>query len=247
MKKTLILYKEIGKTPLQALEQFRQENDDYKDQKLGYAGRLDPMAEGLLLILIGDENKKRKEYERLDKTYEFEVLFGTSTDSYDVMGKIKKFGEARIDEKEINKLIKLYKGKMMQEYPPFSSPRVQGKPLFYWAREGRLNEIKIPKKKIEIKEIEVIGKYEIKSNDLLNEISNRLTNVSGEFRQIEILNEWEKLLKKEMEFEILKFRINCSSGTYVRSIANKMGNDLGIGGIAYKIKRTKIGKFKVDL
>lgn len=54
----LLLYKPVSITPLELIEKFRLDNPLYKDSKLGYAGRLDPMAEGLLLILVGDENKK---------------------------------------------------------------------------------------------------------------------------------------------------------------------------------------------
>ena len=62
-KKVLNLYKPQGVTPLELIDRFRQKHPEYKDEKLGYAGRLDPMAEGILLVLVGDENKKRKTYE----------------------------------------------------------------------------------------------------------------------------------------------------------------------------------------
>ena len=147
MKKVLELYKPIGKTPLQTIEEYKIKHPELTGIKLAYAGRLDPMAEGLLLVLVGDECKKRKEYEKLPKTYEFEVLFGISTDTFDVMGKIVKIskiipqedllhGSGEYQKSKINELIKKYQGKMLQEYPPYSSPRVNGKPLFWWAREN---------------------------------------------------------------------------------------------------------------
>src|SRR5690348_16589190 len=56
--------------------------------RIGYAGRLDPMAEGLLLLLVGDENKQRVSYEKLAKVYSVELLFGFATDSHDILGLI---------------------------------------------------------------------------------------------------------------------------------------------------------------
>ena len=67
MKNILHLYKPIGVTPFQLIQQFRIEHPEYQDIKLGYAGRLDPMADGLLLVLVGEENKKRKQYEEMLK------------------------------------------------------------------------------------------------------------------------------------------------------------------------------------
>src|SRR5579871_234239 len=93
MQTILNLYKPIGKTPLEVIREFQIQNPEYQNVKLGYAGRLDPMAEGVLLVLVGEENKKRKEYERLKKEYEFTVLFGIETDSYDALGTVKNINE----------------------------------------------------------------------------------------------------------------------------------------------------------
>src|SRR4051812_15345092 len=90
MQAIILLNKPLSFTPLQATLKFKQAFPEYADQKIAYAGRLDPMAEGLLLLLIGNETKKRKDYEALSKTYEFSILLGISTDTYDLLGKIKE-------------------------------------------------------------------------------------------------------------------------------------------------------------
>ena len=90
MNTIILINKPISLTPLQAIRRLQSLHPELEGEKIGYAGRLDPMAEGLLLLLVSDENKKRKEYERLPKTYEFEVLLGIETDSYDVLGIITK-------------------------------------------------------------------------------------------------------------------------------------------------------------
>ncbi|MCL4353962.1 hypothetical protein M1349_00635 [Patescibacteria group bacterium] len=249
MKKVLELYKPISKTPLETIQQFQKENPEYQDQKLGYAGRLDPMAEGLLLVLVGEECKKRKEYEKLSKIYEFEILLGISTDTFDIMGKITKLNLSKIPQLrkfEIESILEKYKGKILQEYPPYSSPRVNGKPLFWWARENKLNEIKIPSKRIFIKYLEFINLSKINSKEILKVFHEKIEKAKGEFRQKEILELWDKKLKEEkLEFPILKFRIECSSGTYIRSIANSIGKDLKVGAIAFSIKRTQVGNYKL--
>jgi tRNA U55 pseudouridine synthase TruB len=60
MKKIILINKKEGETPLEALEFFRKKNKQYQDLKMTYAGRLDPMASGLLLLLAGEETKKKK-------------------------------------------------------------------------------------------------------------------------------------------------------------------------------------------
>ncbi|MDA1338380.1 MAG: tRNA pseudouridine(55) synthase, partial [bacterium] len=71
-------------TSYQAILKFKALNPEYENVKLGYAGTLDPMATGLLIALEDEENKDRDKYIGLTKTYEFEILFGISTDSYDL-------------------------------------------------------------------------------------------------------------------------------------------------------------------
>jgi len=147
MQKILELYKKEGETPLEAIEEFRKKNLEYSDVKMTYAGRLDPMAEGVLLVLVGDECKNKENYLGLDKEYEFEILHGIQTDTYDILGLPAKSGTSDVPQIEIETsntsidAIEKSKGKFTQKYPPYSSMTVQGKQLFQWAREGRLDEI----------------------------------------------------------------------------------------------------------
>ncbi len=71
LNKILVLNKKEGETPLEALEIFRKKNKEYMGVKMTYAGRLDPMASGLLLILAGEEAKNKEKYLILGKEYEF--------------------------------------------------------------------------------------------------------------------------------------------------------------------------------
>ncbi len=258
MRGVLELYKKEGETPLECIERFRGENPEYKNEKMTYAGRLDPMAEGVLLVLVGDECKKKQKYLGLDKEYEFEILWGFQTDTYDILGipqisflhsreckneKISKnlFSYSREYENELIGELKKIKGKSMQKYPPYSSMTVKGKQLHQWAREDRLDEIEIPEREVEIYNIEFLGNREINSKNLLENITERIEKISGDFRQDEIKKGWKDLLEKSQKnFLISKFKIKCSSGTYVREIASDLGGKLGVGAVAFSIKRTKI-------
>ena len=89
IKKVLKLNKKPGETPLECLNRFKVDNPEYEGEKMTYAGRLDPLASGVLLVLVGEECKKKEKYLGLDKEYELTILFGFSTDSHDVLGLIE--------------------------------------------------------------------------------------------------------------------------------------------------------------
>jgi len=82
--------KEYRRNSSRALNRTRKLEQIDAKTPLTYAGRLDPMAEGVLIILVGDECKKKQKYLGLDKEYEIEVLFGLETDTQDILGVIKR-------------------------------------------------------------------------------------------------------------------------------------------------------------
>lgn len=253
LQTTLTVYKNEGETPLECLDRLRVEHPEYKDAVLSYAGRLDPMAEGEMLILVNDVNKEREKYLGLDKEYEVDVLFGVETDTGDILGVVNKTFQKRGDinflrssatlsttEANISPLLKSFVGTVTQKYPSYSSKAVNGKPLFQWAREDRLDEIEIPEKTSEIYSIELMDQYKLNSEEILEKVKERVGKVKGDFRQAEILRSWEDLLasKAVESFNLIKIKVRCSSGTYMRTLAESMALKLGTVGIAWKIKRT---------
>ena len=86
MDKVLNLYKQAGETPLECILRFKKDNPQFENVPMTYAGRLDPLAEGVLLVLSGKEVHRKEEFLNLRKEYEVEVLFGVGTDTFDVMG-----------------------------------------------------------------------------------------------------------------------------------------------------------------
>jgi tRNA pseudouridine55 synthase len=258
---TVNVYKPLGLTPFQIVGQYRKKYPKHKNKKVAYAGRLDPLAHGVLLLLVEPETKNAKKYQGLDKEYEFEVLFGVRTDTYDVLGRLDKkiLRQAQDDKADIGSLStlsntqilemsKTYEGKYKQPYPPYSSKTVKGKPLFWWAREGKLGEIKIPSKEIEIYSLSLIKTRFIDTKILSYQVTRKVNAVKGNFRQKEILRDWKDFFEnsKQKKFQIAKFIIHCSSGTYIRQIAHEMGQKLGCVAIAFDILRTKVGKFKLN-
>jgi tRNA pseudouridine55 synthase len=86
MDKVLNLYKQAGETPLECILRFKKNNPEYENVPMTYAGRLDPLAEGVLLVLTGKEVHRKEEFLNLKKEYEVDVLFGVGTDTFDVLG-----------------------------------------------------------------------------------------------------------------------------------------------------------------
>ena len=147
------VYKKIGETPLNCIDNLKKERPELGLLPITYAGRLD--------------------------------LFGFATDTYDVLGKITKSKE-KVEREVIERTQVIFPefiGKIKQSYPSYSSRPVNGKPLFMWAREERLDEIEIPIHNVLIENIEIVGHKEISGKDLLEEIKEKISKVKGDFRQ----------------------------------------------------------------
>lgn len=243
------LYKQRGETPLECIQRFAKGNPDLKGQKMTYMGRLDPLAEGVLLMASGEDVKRKEEFLGLDKEYEFVSLFGFATDSYDVMGKImrvEKVGPPAggLNEMDLIKIAKIYEGERDQEYPKYSSKRIANPDI-------------IPEnKKITIHKLQFHKLETLNSKELFGRLLMDISRVTGDFRQHEILTLWKQILlgsgspplnvRGGLGGVIGKFSAHVSSGTYIRSLVNDMGNTLGCGAITLSIKRTRVGDFKIE-
>lgn len=245
----LNLYKQLGETPHERLERLRTQKPHYEHEVLSYAGRLDPMAEGVMLCLVGSANKRREAYLELSKEYVLDILFGFSTDTYDVLGRVMETGDAEgIEKAQITRGLNEFRGHIEQEYPPYSSKTVEGKSLFEWARQGALSALVMPSRAVTIYHIDVESVYKVPEAMLLQYIEDGVSRVTGDFRQEEVLRLWRRHLKKEgdREFPAATVRIECTSGTYARSIAHGLGQELGVPALALHILRTKVGDYSVE-
>lgn len=247
MQQIILVNKPQGLTPLQVIAVFREQNPLFLDEKISFAGRLDPMAEGLLILLVGDENKKRKEYESLPKTYEFELLLGISTDTYDCLGRITKAMDMHgVNIQNVQNIMQKFVGTLEQEYPPYSSKAVRGKPLYYWAREGKINDITIPTKEITISTLTLNHQTTIGQKNLIQSVLSRIGKIQGDFRQESISQDWQQLERTpDRVFTILKCTATVSSGTYIRSLCYEIGREIKLPAIAYSITRTRVGDYQI--
>lgn len=254
MQKVFILNKKEGETPLERMDIFRKQESrkdkKFQDIKMTYAGRLDPMASGVMIVLVGDETKNKQRYLNFTKEYDFEILFGFNTDTHDILGLVRDFKVIQDVEKselenKIKDNIKYFKGKILQKYPLYSSKTVEGKQLFEYGRAG-LN-VELPEHEVEVKSLEFLKLKKINNKKLLENIEKRVDRVKGDFRQKDILKLWRQKLntKKDTIYFIGSFKIKCASGTYVRSLANDLGYRISVPALAFSIKRTKIGKYTI--
>ena len=233
-----LLFKKTGETPLECLKK------NYTNSKipLTYVGRLDPLASGLLLILEADECKERDDYLALDKKYTYEGIVGVSTDSIDLMGKIRN---VKIPENNLitKNCIQSLTGKISLPYPMFSSKTVGGRPLFELAKLGK--KVDAPIKQMNIYNHKFISQEAIKGRDIANHAINEISKVNGEFRQKEIILGWKDFLDKHADTDFIKFKasIHVSSGTYVRSLIEEIGRRVEYPTTAFSILRTSIGKW----
>ena len=251
-----ILNKRVGETPL---ELIRRTFPDHSTKKYTYAGRLDPMASGLMIILEGDEVHEKEQYLDLDKTYELEILFGVSTDSYDTLGLITDSQlSPSITHAQLTKTLDSYPQTFEQPYPPYSSRTVEGKPLWLWAKEGKLDQITIPTKQVTIHSLTLDSLTTKPLSDLVSQITSNIDLVKGHFRQDQIIKQWQSLLtdtptrrhadtliNRHADTLICRLTVHCSSGTYMRSLAHSIGKQLGIPALALSIHRTRVGDYSI--
>jgi len=250
------LDKAIGQTPLEVTEAWRLTKPELKGTPLAYAGRLDPMASGQLLILIGDECKKQEEYHNLDKEYQVAMLFGASSDSGDVLGLIKESGPFAVIEKTVETVLKSFIGEINMPYPIFSAKTVAGKPLHTWTMENRLSEINIPTRTSNIYSAKLEGLRTLSRNEvvsvalakiaLLPQVTDPRKSLGNDFRRPEVYKTWETFKNTGSlndVFYIADTTIVCSSGTYMRSLTEVVAKAIGTTGLAFAIHRSKMGHF----
>ncbi|MDP4038448.1 MAG: tRNA pseudouridine(55) synthase TruB [bacterium] len=125
-------------------------------KKVGHAGTLDPLASGLLIILIGKENtKKANQFLKLDKTYEVEASLGQTSSTGDNEGKLKKASDNKPTLSKIKKVLNEFRDEISQIPPIYSALKVKGERSYQLARKGEKPDL--AKRKVIIYKIENIS------------------------------------------------------------------------------------------
>ncbi len=175
-----------------------------KIKRVGHAGTLDPLAEGLLVVLVGKSTKLFSKFAGFDKEYLGVLKLGEVTTTGDSQGKIRERRDwAQIDAQSIREVFSLFIGELEQIPPMVSAVRVKGKRLYNLARRGIV--VARASRKIRIHSLEVL----------------------------------------KIDLPFVEFRVHCSKGTYVRKLAEDIGERLGCGAHMVKILRLKVGVFEL--
>jgi len=173
-------------------------------KRIGHAGTLDPMATGLLIMLVGKATKLSQYLIGIDKEYEGTMELGKTTNSQDADGEVMETRPVpALTEAEVRTAIQGFLGDQYQLPPMFSAIKIDGVPLYKTARKG--GEVEREPRFIRVMSWELIG----------------------------------------MALPRLDFRVRCSKGTYVRTLAHDLGQKLGCGAHLTALRRTGAGPFRV--
>ena len=178
-------------------------------EKTGHTGTLDPLATGVLPILVGKGTSLSKYLINHNKEYIATIKLGKKTTTADSEGEIveqKKVNNDMLEKENVIKVLESFKGKQSQIPPMYSAIKVNGKKLYQYARSGQ--NIKIEPREIEIYNIELIS-----------------------------------ILEEEKE---IIYKVQCSKGTYIRSLCEDIAEKLGTVGFMKELKITKVGDFCIE-
>lgn len=178
----------------------------YNTKKVGHTGTLDPLATGVLPVLIGRGAKASEYLLSENKAYKAEITFGITTDTEDITGKILEKSDTLPTKEQVFEACKSFVGEIMQIPPMYSALKVDGKKLVDLAREGI--EIERQARKITVYKIDA-----------------------------------ECISESEGKYSLY---VECSKGTYIRTLCADIGKRLGCGAVMSQLERTKSGSFKIE-
>ena len=195
----LLLDKPLGESSNHALQHVKRLFDA---RKAGHTGSLDPLADGMLPICLGDATKLSAFLLDADKYYQFRVRLGETTATGDAEGDVlTRRSTDGIDVDKIREVLPRFTGAIDQLPPMYSALKHQGKRLYELAREG--------------------------------------VEVEREPRRVMI----HRLELGDVELPDFELRVHCSKGTYVRTLAEDIGEALGCGAHVVALRRTGVGPY----
>jgi len=204
----LLVNKPLRWTSFDAVKKIRntlRTHLQVKKIKVGHAGTLDPLADGLLIVCTGKFTKRINDFQSQEKEYTGKFILGATTPSFDLETEVDKtYPIDHITENDLQDVAHSLTGEILQQPPIYSAIKQNGKRLYEHARKGESVKIK-----------------------------ERLVNVS----EFEIT---------KVELPTVYFRIVCSKGTYIRSLAHSFGEKLKSGAYLGQLTRTRIGNFELS-
>ncbi len=212
--------KPLGWSSHQVVNWVRQQTGE---QRVGHTGTLDPLATGLLIVLVGRQaTKRQQEYLKLDKQYTWQARLGVTSDTFDSTGELVQTATVTqlqaLTEASVEAAIRTFTGTITQTVPAYSAIKRGGKKLYQLARSGTLDMSTLPARSVEI-----------------------YTHELGEFGwQYDPTNPWQG------DSLLMRGTVHCSSGTYVRTLVHDLGQLLGVGAVMTGLRRTAIGSYNLD-
>jgi len=185
---------------------------------VGHLGTLDPMATGVLPLVVGNFTRLARFYTAAEKAYQGVVRFGFATDTYDAEGEpVAAPQDAQVTLEQLSGLARRFQGIITQTPPPFSAKKIKGVPAYRLARKHQ--EVALEPVQVEVKEFRVIA---VAATE----------NTAGEAEASE-------------QGSFATFRARVASGTYMRCIAHDMGLALGCGAHLASLRRTHVAEFSI--
>jgi tRNA pseudouridine55 synthase len=218
----IVIDKSAGMTSHDVVRRVRRVTDE---RSVGHLGTLDPMATGVLPLLLGKFTRLAQFFGDADKEYAGTIRFGIATDTYDADG--EPVGPERsvdFGDDELQTAVRSLTGKIQQMPPPFSAKKIAGVPAYKLARKGQAPELK----PIEVE----VTKFSVWP-------AAEAVNGRNNGPELSILH--------NIHYRTLyNFHTLSGSGTYVRSLAHDLGQKLGCGAHLASLRRTRSGEFSLE-
>ncbi|KAI0934272.1 hypothetical protein AcW1_005855 [Taiwanofungus camphoratus] len=222
--------------------------------KIGQGGTLDPLADGVLVVGIGKGTKKLGEFLDCVKEYHTTCLLGCETDSYDSEGAQVRVAPWRhVTQEKVENALSIFKGEIMQAPPIFSALKMDGKPLYEYARNGIPLPRPIEKRPVTVHSLELVDWKGTKHNfcwpekkftdDQKKAVEKALQGVEG---NVVVKDEPEETDSAGQTPTAFVLRMKVSGGTYVRSIVHDLGHALGSAAHVVTLTRSRQGRFTLD-
>jgi tRNA pseudouridine55 synthase len=226
MNAVLIIDKPAGLTSHDVVNRVRR---ILQERSVGHLGTLDPLATGVLPLVIGNLTRLAQFYTSSEKTYEGTIHFGFATDTYDADGEPTSPPQAvTLSLDQVRQLARQFQGIIEQTPPPFSAKKIQGVPAYKLARKHA--EVTLKPVQVEIKEFEI-------------------TRVDDDLRSGDdhvSLDAPVWAVAQSSAGSVVTFRARVASGTYMRSVAHDLGQIIGCGAYLESLRRTAAGEFELS-
>lgn len=247
-----LVYKPPGILGTQIAKAYKQKHNK---NKVCICGKLDPMAEGQLLLLYDEHCKKMNNYLGHSKTYQFTVLWGFKTSSDDTLGLINNtilINNTNIDYDYIESELQDFTGTYNQQFHKYSAKPVHNNygekhSLWDWTNQDRLDEIDIPSKSVHVNYIKQLKTEKKNFNELKHSIISILEKIdttNNTFCKNDAIHNWNTFnyenLYNTNDVYITTFEAYVSTGYYIRQFISDFGEKTELLGTALNINRIKI-------